>query len=182
MLFTPQNLRLGFGKLLRPLALPTSGGGVRMIAPETQDARIARPGPPILRPGLGGGGDIGLGRSRFRSLDQSADQDLSVFLDLGEFLLEDMHVFQLFPKVFERGDIFVPFGFRGVPVDAVIVVTVVLVHGSFEAGMLDGTTDRVGDTRGRGHIGQQGGGGRVGVGQEGEERGGELFLRRTVEG
>ena len=181
MFFTPQNLCLGLGELFRPLALSTPGGRVGMLAPETQDARVGRSGPPDVGSGLGSSGDVRLGRSRLGSLDQSTDEDLSVLFHLREFFLEHVDVFELFTEMLQRADVFVPLGFRGVTVDAIVIFPIVLVHGAFKGGMLYGPTDGVGDARRRRDVGQKGRRRRVRVGQEGEKGGGELFLRRTVE-
>jgi hypothetical protein len=99
---------------------------------------------------------------------------------LREFFFEQMDVLEFFTEVFQRADVFVPFGFGGIAVDAIVILSGVLVHRPLEGCVLDGPTDGVGDSRGRGHVGQEGRGGRMRVGQEGEEGGGELFLRRSA--
>jgi hypothetical protein len=68
---------------------------------------------------------------RFRSLDQSRDENLSIPLDLAEFLFERVNLLQVFPKVFERLDIFVPFPRLGVTAGPVAL------RGAFKSGVLD---------------------------------------------
>ena len=177
MLLTSKELGLSLCKFTRSLAFFASRGDVTSDAAQTDPGAVNRL-TPVTR---GDRREIRFGRSGLCRLDQSSDENLPIALDSAEFLFQQVDLLEVLAERIEAGNVRRPaLGFKV----CVIVVQVslgVVDQGrgewALESGMSDSAADWLDDTGGRGDVGEERRGGRVGMGEEGEKGGREMLLR-----
>ena len=182
VLLAAQQLGLRIGKLTGSLALlglGTPGGRDGHGASPATHRRLA-----VRR---GHRAEIILRWAALGGLDEPRNENLAIALDARDLFFEKMNLLEVFAELLEGRDVRRPSGrttigaYRRSELRAMGgVLQQRRRERSFECRMTHGAAHRRDDAGRRGDVGEQGRGGRVRVRQEGEQGGGQAFLRIAV--